>query len=418
MNQPLRASFYRDGPRNSASFWPVIGSADAPCWGIKCVEGTGREADMRFRIPDGDGESSPMHTYTRRMIPEDSVSPRPFTALGKNSSKPHPEDASPPTYTGEVDADERTVMSRELRPVAIVGPTASGKTALSLALCEQVGGEVVNMDSMQLYRGMDIGTAKVPVEERRGIAHHLLDVWNVTDEASVQTYQRQASAVVEALLARGVRPVLVGGSMMYYQSLIDSWNFPPTDHNVRKAIEQRLAAQGIRFLHAELAAKDPAAAEINEEQDARRTVRALEVIELTGEPYSATIPSRARQPRWDTVVIGLRTDSHWLNPRIEERTRRMFNGGLVEETRALVRDHGLIRNSTAGRAIGYAQVLDMDAGELTAEEAIERTMSGTRRYVRRQRSWFQRDKRITWLDASIGEAELATEARAALDSTP
>ena len=286
-----------------------------------------------------------------------------------------------------------------MNPIAVVGPTASGKSALGIALAHEFGGEVVNVDSMQLYRGMDIGTAKLPVEEREGIPHHLLDIWDVTKTASVAEYQALAVATVEEIMARGKMPVLVGGSMLYVQSLIDAWSFPPTDPAVRARYEARLQEIGIDALHAELAEIDPEAASIIEDKDPRRTVRALEVIELTGKPFKASQPPKNAPPRWGTRILGLRTNAEWLNPRIELRTRMMFEQGLIDETRALVTD-GLVRNSTAGRAIGYAQVLAMFDGELTEEEALEQTITGTRRYVRRQRSWFNRDPRTQWLDAA------------------
>lgn len=286
-----------------------------------------------------------------------------------------------------------------MNPMAVVGPTASGKSALGIALAHEFGGEVVNVDSMQLYRGMDIGTAKLPVEEREGIPHHLLDIWDVTKTASVAEYQALAVATVEEIMARGKMPVLVGGSMLYVQSLIDAWSFPPTDPAVRARYEARLQEIGIDALHAELAEIDPEAASIIEDKDPRRTVRALEVIELTGKPFKASQPPKNAPPRWGTRILGLRTNAEWLNPRIELRTRMMFEQGLIDETRALVKD-GLVRNSTAGRAIGYAQVLAMFDGELTEEEALEQTITGTRRYVRRQRSWFNRDPRTQWLDAA------------------
>lgn len=286
-----------------------------------------------------------------------------------------------------------------MNPIAVVGPTASGKSALGIALAHEFGGEVVNVDSMQLYRGMDIGTAKLPVEEREGIPHHLLDIWDVTKTASVAEYQALAVATVEEIMARDKMPVLVGGSMLYVQSLIDAWSFPPTDPTVRARYEARLGEIGVDALHAELAEVDPEAASIIEDKDPRRTVRALEVIELTGKPFKASQPPKNAPPRWGTRILGLRTNAEWLNPRIELRTRMMFEQGLIDETRALVKD-GLVRNSTAGRAIGYAQVLAMFDGELTEEEALEQTITGTRRYVRRQRSWFNRDPRTQWLDAA------------------
>lgn len=284
-------------------------------------------------------------------------------------------------------------------PIAVVGPTASGKSALSLHLAHQLNGEVVNVDSMQLYEGMDIGTAKLSVEEREGIPHHLLDIWHVTHTASVAEYQQRAVQQVEEIQSRGKTPILVGGSMLYVQSLVDAWEFPPTDPAVRGTYEARLEEIGIDNLHAELARIDPEAARVIEDKDPRRTVRALEVIQLTGKPFQASQPPKNAPPRWGTKILGLATDSEWLNPRIELRTHKMFEAGFIEEVRALI-DEGLVADSTAGRAIGYAQVLDHLSGGLSYEEAVERTIIGTRRYVRRQRSWFNRDKRITWLPAA------------------
>lgn len=286
-----------------------------------------------------------------------------------------------------------------MRPIAVVGPTASGKSALGLALAHELDGEVVNVDSMQLYRGMDIGTAKLSPAEREGIPHHQLDVWDVTETASVARYQQAALRDIEDIMSRGKTPILVGGSMLYAQALVDDWQFPPTDPQVRAKYEARRADIGTDALHAELARVDPAAAAIIEDKDPRRTVRALEVIELTGKPFKASQPPKNGPPRWGTRLLGLRTDSEWLNPRIEKRTHLMFEQGLVEEVERL-QDKGLVADSTAGRAIGYTQVLQAQRGELTWEDAVERTITGTRRYVRRQRSWFNRDKRITWLDAA------------------
>ena len=226
-------------------------------------------------------------------------------------------------------------------------------------------------------------------------------------------YQAAAIADVEDILARGKTPILVGGSMLYVQSLVDNWQFPPTDPQVRARYEARRQEIGTDALHAELANIDPAAADIIEDKDPRRTVRALEVIELTGQPYKASQPPKDAPPRWGTRILGLRTQAEWLNPRIDLRSRRMFDQGLVEEVERL-QAQGLVADSTAGRAIGYAQVLQAQRGELTWEEAVERTITGTRRYVRRQRAWFNRDKRIAWLDAAgdtLGQARrvLATD---------
>src|SRR5699024_10627009 len=288
---------------------------------------------------------------------------------------------------------------KDLRPIVVVGPTASGKSALSLELAHHFDGEIVNCDSMQLYRGMDIGTAKLTPAEREGIPHHQLDVWDITEKATVARYQHDAVKDVEEIASRGKRPIIVGGSMMYVQSLVDAWSFPPTDSEVRAKYEAQLQEIGVAAMHAKLAEIDPQAASIIEDNDRRRTVRALDVIELTGKPFQASQPPKDAPPRWNAHILGLETQSEWLNPRIELRTHMMFDQGLVEEVKQLL-ERGLVRDSTAGRAIGYAQVLQAMDGELEWDEAVERTIMGTRRYVRRQRSWFHRDKRISWLDAA------------------
>ncbi len=299
-------------------------------------------------------------------------------------------------------------------PIAVIGPTASGKSDLGLALAEEFGGEIVNVDSMQLYRGMDIGTAKLTVEERRGIPHHQLDVLDVTEPASVAKYQEEAVADVEAIMARGHVPILVGGSMLYVQALVDDWRFPPTDANVRAKWEAVQEEVGVEKLHDHLAEVDPAAAAIIERRDPRRIVRALEVIELTGEPFGASKPPIDAPPRWGTRILGLGTEPGWLNDRIERRTRLMFERGLLDEVEGLLGE-GLREGVTASRAIGYAQVLAHFDGEYDLAEAIERTITGTRRYVRRQKSWFTRDPRVTWLDAAgTGGDAVREQALAAL----
>lgn len=289
-----------------------------------------------------------------------------------------------------------------MRPIAIVGPTGTGKSALALAVAERLGSgtgvEIVNADAMQLYRGMDIGTAKLPPDERRGIPHHQLDVLDVTETASVARYQHAAAADVEAIASRGAVPVVVGGSMMYIQSLLDEWTFPATDPAVRAKWEQRLAELGTAGLHGELARVDAAAASTILPTDGRRIVRALEVVELTGQPFAASFPTIGA-PRWDTAIIGLDWETTALDARLAERTDMMFAGGLVEEVRTLL-GRGLRDGVTAARALGYAQVLaDLDNGGDGAA-AREPTFIGTRRYVRRQRSWFRRDHRISWLDGA------------------
>ncbi|MCJ7859549.1 tRNA (adenosine(37)-N6)-dimethylallyltransferase MiaA [Corynebacterium kalidii] len=296
-----------------------------------------------------------------------------------------------------------TEHQRPPRPVAVVGPTGSGKSDAALDVAEALDGEVVNIDSMQLYRGMDIGTAKLPPGERRGIPHHQFDVLEVTATASVARYRDAAIADVEAIRARGRTPVIVGGSMMYVQALLDDWDLPPTDATVRHRWEQECRRLGVEKLHEVLAERDPDAARVIEVRDGRRTVRALEVIELTGRPFAASQPPKDRPTRWDTTIIGLSAAAEWLNPRLETRVERMFRQGLVDEVRGL-QGGGLHRDSTAGQAIGYAQVLDHLAGELTLDEAVDRTVTGTRRYARRQRAWFRRDPRITWVDAAAPDA--------------
>ena len=291
------------------------------------------------------------------------------------------------------------------RPIAIIGPTGTGKSQLALAVAEalsaQVAVEVVNADAMQQYRGMDIGTAKVPPAQRLGVPHRQLDVLEITATATVARYQQAAVADVEAIMARGAVPIIVGGSMLYIQSLLDDWAFPATDPAVRAQWESRLADVGTAALHAELARRDPAAAVSILPTDGRRVVRALEVIELTGQPFAASAPTIG-DPRWDTAIVGLDWDTETLDQRLAARTDIMFDAGLVGEVRHLL-DRGLRDGVTAARALGYAQVLEaLDAGGSAADidRARELTFVGTRRYVRRQRSWFRRDHRIHWLDGA------------------
>lgn len=289
-----------------------------------------------------------------------------------------------------------------MRPLAIIGPTGTGKSALALELAERLSGEtgveIVNADAMQLYRGMDIGTAKLPVGQRRGIPHHQLDVLDVTETASVARYQADAARDVEAIAARGALPVIVGGSMMYVQALLDDWAFPATDPAVRARWEQRLAEVGVAALHRQLAKADPDAAASILPTDGRRIVRALEVVELTGQPFAASAPT-VGTPRWDTAIIGLDWETTALDERLAERTDTMFAEGLVAEVAGLLR-RGLRKGVTASRALGYAQVIaDLDAGG-GGSAAREPTFVGTRRYVRRQRSWFRRDHRVCWLDGA------------------
>jgi tRNA dimethylallyltransferase len=293
------------------------------------------------------------------------------------------------------------------RLVAVVGPTATGKSDLALDLAEALDGEIVNADAMQLYRGMDVGTAKLTVPERRGIPHHQLDVLDVTEAASVAVYQREARTVIERLLAAGRTPVLVGGSGLYIQAVVDELEFPGTDPQVRGRLETELARVGAPTLHRRLAEVDPVAAEAVLPSNGRRIVRALEVVELTGRPFSANLPG-TRPPRYDAVLLGVDRDAAELDERVALRVDRMLADGLVEETRELV-GRGLREGRTASRALGYQQVLAAFDGEYPLETAAEETVRRTRRFVRRQRSWFRRDRRIHWLDGA--EPELSARAR-------
>jgi tRNA dimethylallyltransferase len=279
--------------------------------------------------------------------------------------------------------------------VAVVGPTASGKTDLSLDLAEALGGEVVNTDSMQLYRGMDIGTAKLPAADRRGIVHHLLDVLDVTEPATVAEFQGWARAVIDDCRGRGVVPVLVGGSALYTRAVLDRFEFPGTDPGVRSRLEEELAAVGAEAMYARLAEADPAAAERILPQNGRRVVRALEVIAITGRPFSASLPSLTYFYD-DAVQVGVDIPRPVLDERIALRVQRMWDAGFVDEVRALAA-HGLREGRTANRALGYQQVLSFLDGELAEHEALEQTVNGTRRFARRQDSWFRTDPRITWV---------------------
>ncbi|MGR7023302.1 tRNA (adenosine(37)-N6)-dimethylallyltransferase MiaA [Geodermatophilus sp. URMC 62] len=290
--------------------------------------------------------------------------------------------------------------------VAVVGPTATGKTALAVALARRLGGEVVNADSMQLYRGMDIGTAKPDATERQGVPHHLLDVWHVREAASVAEYARMARAEVDRLRAAGVVPLLVGGSGLYVRAVLDDLEFPGTDPAVRARLEAELADAGAAEMHARLAAVDPAAAAAVLPSNGRRIVRALEVVELTGRPFRATLPEP--RPHYPAVVVGLDREPAELDARVAERVDRMWAAGFVAEVAALAAD-GLREGPTASRALGYAQVLAQLDGALTAAEARERTVTTTRRFVRRQRSWFRRDATTTWFDAARPDLPDAVE---------
>lgn len=279
--------------------------------------------------------------------------------------------------------------------VAVVGATAAGKTGLSLDLAERLDGEVVNTDAMQVYRGMDIGTAKLPPAQRRGIAHHLLDLMEVTESASVAEFQQLARARIAEIRGRGRTPVLVGGSALYVRAVLDQFEFPGTDETLRLRLEDELAQVGPAEMHRRLAAVDPEAAAGILAENGRRIVRALEVVELTGRPYSATLP-RLEYVDPLTVQVGVDIDRPTLDARIEQRVEEMFAEGFVEEVEGLLA-RGLAQGRTAAMAIGYREVAAHLAGELDLAQAKERTVIATRRFARRQDSWFRKDDRITWV---------------------
>ncbi len=278
------------------------------------------------------------------------------------------------------------------RVVAVVGPTAAGKSQLGIALAQELGGEVINADSMQLYRGMDIGTAKLPPEGRGGVPHHLLDIWGIGEAASAATYQRLARVCLDDLLARGVTPIVVGGSGLYLRAALDHLHFPATDPGLRAQLETELEEVGPARLHARLAGRDPAAAAAILPSNGRRVVRALEVVELTGS-YSAKLTSYVSA--YAVHYVGLAMDPDALRRRIADRVSDMWRRGLVEEVRELA-GSGLRTGPTASRALGYAQVLAMLDGRLSEPQAQQETVRATRRFARRQRSWFGRDPRIRW----------------------
>ncbi|WP_209323235.1 tRNA (adenosine(37)-N6)-dimethylallyltransferase MiaA [Brevibacterium renqingii] len=284
--------------------------------------------------------------------------------------------------------------------ITVVGATATGKSDLALDLAEHLGGEIINTDSMQFYRGMDIGTAKLPVEERRGIPHHLIDILDVTAEANVQDFQARARAAIADIRDRGQRPILVGGSGLYVRAAVDHMEFPGTDPEVRARLEAEAAAD--RWgLHQRLRELDPAAAEKITVNDQRRIARALEVIELTGRPFSAQLPDY--QELEPTIHLGLSMDRGILHERIAARVDLMWEHGWVDEVRRLLAA-GLAEGKTASRAIGYAQIQRHLNGEITAAEAKEETVIRTRQFARRQDTWFRRDPRIHWIDGTAADA--------------
>ena len=280
--------------------------------------------------------------------------------------------------------------------VAVVGPTASGKTDLSLDLAERLGGEIVNTDAMQVYRGMDIGTAKLPPDQRRSIPHHLLDTLSVRDPATVAEFQGWAREVIDDLRGQRRSPILVGGSALYTRAILDRFEFPGTDAGIRRELEEELERVGSGALHLRLQGLDPEAAGRIIAGNGRRIVRALEVIAITGRPFSASLPKL--EYHYDNAhQIGVRIDRPTLDERIEQRVERMFADGFVDEVERLLSE-GLAEGRTASRAIGYREVTAYLRGELSRSAAIDQTKAATRRFARRQDSWYSKDPRIHWVD--------------------
>jgi tRNA dimethylallyltransferase len=280
--------------------------------------------------------------------------------------------------------------------IIICGATATGKSDLALDVAQRYNGEVINADSMQLYKGMDIGTAKLSLAERRGVPHHLLDILSVNEDASVADYQVRARTTIEEIRGRGKAVVIVGGTGLYIKSIIDEMNFPETDRVLRKKLEEEAELFGTAELYSRLRLLDPEAALAIEPANTRRIIRALEVIEVTGEPYSANLPSDSSLRYPDALHIGLAMERATLAPRIEARVHRMWENGFIAEIEQLIAE-GLLNGTTAQRAIGYAQIIAMKKGEVNESQALEETVIATRQYVRRQETWFKRDQRIQWI---------------------
>jgi len=303
------------------------------------------------------------------------------------------------------------------RLVAVVGPTGVGKSELALAIAEHIkmrGGaaEIVNCDSMQFYRGMDIGTAKLPLSERRGVPHHLLDWLEITDESTAADYQKVARETIEELQSRGVTPIVCGGSMLYAAAVLNTFEFPARDEVLRASLELELIELGSNEMHRKLQSLDPTAASRIDPLNGRRVVRALEIVTVTGQPFAASLPDQPES--WQPVLeIGLNSERAHLVQRLHQRASKMWAEGLVTEVESLI-PLGIRDGKTSSRAIGYAQALSQIDGHISEPEAIEQTALLSSRYARRQMSWFRRDSRINWLDYQDNQATL--KALALVDS--
>ena len=283
-----------------------------------------------------------------------------------------------------------------MKVIAIVGPTAVGKTALSLEIAEKFSAEIINADAMQIYKGMDIGTAKLPLSQRRGIVHHQIDVLDPSEEASVSQYQKQSREIINNLLSKDVQPILVGGSGLYVNSVLEDLEFPGTNLEVRAKYEEILDEKGVEALFQMLKEIDPKAAENILPNNARKIVRALEVNEITGKAFNAKLPEPS--PIFSDVRIALDMPRDLLDQRIIDRVHQMFEDGFVDEVKSI--EKNLRLGKTAFRALGYSQVLSLLSGEISEDEAITLTINATKKFARRQLSWFRRDPLIHWLDAT------------------
>ena len=301
-----------------------------------------------------------------------------------------------------------------MKTIVICGATATGKSDLAVALAQEIGAEIINADSMQIYKGMDIGTAKLAPAERGGIEHHMLDVLGVSQDSTVAWYQELARQSVTQIHGRGKNAIIVGGTGLYIKSILDDLNFPDTDANVRQKLTEEAKEFGIIQLFQRLEQLDPAAAAAIDRQNERRVIRALEVIEITGKPFTANLPREDSSLYPDALQFGLVMDRAELGERVEARVDRMWETGFVDEVDRLI-DEGITKATTARRALGYAQIIAMRSGEISEDLAIEETKRATRQYVRRQETWFSRDARINWISPTQPRLETVLEK---INSTP
>jgi tRNA dimethylallyltransferase len=301
-----------------------------------------------------------------------------------------------------------------MKTIVICGATATGKSDLAVALAQEIGAEIINADSMQIYKGMDIGTAKLSPAERGGIEHHLLDILAVSQDSTVAWYQELARQSVTQIHGRGKNAIIVGGTGLYIKSILDDLNFPDTDANVRQKLTEEAKEFGIIQLFQRLEQLDPAAAAAIDRQNERRVIRALEVIEITGKPFTANLPREDSSLYPDALQFGLVMDRAELGERVEARVDRMWETGFVDEVDRLI-DEGITKATTARRALGYAQIIAMRSGEISEDLAIEETKRATRQYVRRQETWFSRDARINWISPTQPRLETVLEK---INSTP